>query len=365
MSLFGVFVETLEAVLPHPNADKLELGKLVGIGYQFVIEKGKYKPGDKVIYIPEDAICDEALLTKLNLVGKLAGAAKNRVKAIKLRGQVSQGIVASLNVLHEYGYHDPGEVNLTTGAKVNWADTLGVTKYDPEVQGGGGPNNPARTCSLPSGVHVYDLENSERYGDVVQQLLHSNVGVFVTEKLEGSHAILHSVVGEPLKVCTRRTTLESDESNWHTGIKNSRLEESLVKLREICKDKDATITLRGELIGPGVQSNIYGLSQHEVRIFDVQMNGQYVDSKLLFDVFVASGVFAKHQLVPLLFIGHLSEYLNGKSLREVSNGNTALTSKAVLREGIVVKPATEMSHPNLGRLVLKQRSPEYLAESKL
>ena len=75
----------------HPNADSLELAIIEG--YQAIIPKNKFKEGDKVIYIPEQAIVSEKILEEMNLTGRLAGKKANRVKAIKLRGIVSQGLI--------------------------------------------------------------------------------------------------------------------------------------------------------------------------------------------------------------------------------------------------------------------------------
>lgn len=90
MSSFKVTVERLE-IHPHPNADALELAQ-VGL-YRAVVPKGVYKSGEYAVYIPEQAILPPALIMELGLEGRLAGREKNRVKAIRLRGELSQGII--------------------------------------------------------------------------------------------------------------------------------------------------------------------------------------------------------------------------------------------------------------------------------
>ena len=59
----------------------------------------------------------------------------------------------------------------------------------------------------------------------------------------------------------------------------------------------------------------------------------------------------------------LREYLNGKTIRYASNGKSVLADTK--REGIVIKPLIEEFHPILHRLLIKQRSPEYLAGTDL
>lgn len=94
MSQFAVEVVVLDDVVPHPNADALDLA-VIG-GYRAVVKKGVFKKGDSVVYIPEDALVPEDILEHIGLTGRLAGKQKNRVKAIRLRGELSQGIVVRL-----------------------------------------------------------------------------------------------------------------------------------------------------------------------------------------------------------------------------------------------------------------------------
>ena len=90
MAVFESKVHALK-VEPHPNADRLELAA-VG-GFRCVVQKGAFKNGDLAAYIPEAAVCPEWLIKELGLEGRLAGSKHNRVKAVKLRGALSQGLV--------------------------------------------------------------------------------------------------------------------------------------------------------------------------------------------------------------------------------------------------------------------------------
>ena len=75
----------------HPDADLLELAR-IGDYYSIVL-KGQFQTGDTCAYIPEASIVPDSLIAKMGLEGKLAGRAHNRVRAIKLRGILSQGLV--------------------------------------------------------------------------------------------------------------------------------------------------------------------------------------------------------------------------------------------------------------------------------
>lgn len=114
MSAFEVLVEKVVNVEDHPNADRLSI--VTVRGYKCISSKvpdgaGGIKPryniGDLVVYIPEGAIVPEMLLkagfwdTEKNK-GILAGKNGDRVKAIKLRGVLSQGILFSVNMYDGY-----------------------------------------------------------------------------------------------------------------------------------------------------------------------------------------------------------------------------------------------------------------------
>jgi hypothetical protein len=154
MSEFRVPVVAIE-ISPHDNADALELAQ-VGL-YLSVVKKGQFKTGDLVAYIPEAAIVPEPLLLELGLnrrpdpanpgreIGGLAGGQYNRVKAIRLRGVVSQGIVYPARD----GWVEDQDV----------AEELGITKWEPKLpsnlQGRVRPFNPENQRWLVK----YDIEN--------------------------------------------------------------------------------------------------------------------------------------------------------------------------------------------------------------
>ena len=91
MAYFEVNVVKIDQIEDHPNADALELA-VIG-GYRAIVKLGDFKAGDLVVYIPEQSIVPQWLLERMGLEGRLAGKDKNRVKAIKLRGVLSQGLV--------------------------------------------------------------------------------------------------------------------------------------------------------------------------------------------------------------------------------------------------------------------------------
>ena len=77
MATWQVFKDRIE-IFPHPNAEKLELGK-IGT-YQVVVQKGIYTTGDEVVFVPEKSLLSGRILTEYQTY--LVGKDKNRVKAV-------------------------------------------------------------------------------------------------------------------------------------------------------------------------------------------------------------------------------------------------------------------------------------------
>lgn len=124
MSTLRVTAEVL-TVHEHPNADALELAQ-VGL-YRAVVAKGVYRTGETAVYIPEQSVLPEELIEELGLTGRLAGSRSDRVKAVRLRGELSQGIVCLPKAL--------AGVDLARAAAdgTDFAERLGITKWVPPI----------------------------------------------------------------------------------------------------------------------------------------------------------------------------------------------------------------------------------------
>jgi RNA ligase (TIGR02306 family) len=327
------------------------------MSYQFVIAKGSYHPGDLIVYFPIDSILPDPIIEAIGLTGKLAGPQKNRIKTVRLRGEISQGIVASPEALIPDWGNGSG---FTDGYDVT--DLLGVTKYEPPVI----PSQAGNLVPLPNLVSVYDIEGAERFGPQVDQYLIDSP-VMITEKLEGSHFAASIDASGDISVSQRRFRIEpvaGAEHDWH---KAARLSGLLDKLPHIKADLESrfgrsaeVITVRGEMIGPGIQGNYYKLPAQALRIFEIETDGQPVDVDTFLDL------VQRHQIeiVPVLAKDViLRDWLAGRNLAQASNGLSEI-NPALAREGIVIRPMREARSELLGRVIIKQRSPEYLAVSE-
>lgn len=339
MAFFGVTIETIEKVWDHPNADRLSLAKMKGLAFQFVIGKNQFQEGQKVLYFPIDAVLTQELIEKMGMVGKFSGKDKNRIKTLKLRQQISQGFVMPPEKLLT-----PEQMGLSSE---ELTDLLKVTKYEPPVTF----SKDGFLLELPEGCSKYDIEGADRFGQIVEILMDQEVVVF--EKMEGTN---HSVFkSEALFVNQRNNTIKEKENSTHSYWEVARK----TKLVEYMQ-KQNNMAIYSEFCGPSIQKNIYALKEGTLFVFDIKKDGKWVDFKTFQEEVEKLKKETGVSVAPILFVGKLKDYLQGKSIQEVSNGFSVVNPK-VLREGIVVKPVVEQYHQDIGRLIIKQRSPEYLS----
>lgn len=337
MAFFGVTLERIEKVWDHPNADRLSMAKVEGLAFQFVIGKNQFQCGESVLYFPLDSLVPESILQKMNMVGKLSGKNKNIIRTVKLRGELSQGLVFPATLLTQ-------EQSFLSSEEIT--SLLGVTKYEPPITMTPG----GILMDLPSGFSKYDIEGAERYGHIVELLMEQDV--VIMEKMEGTNFSTAKDRNHSIIVNQRANTIIEKEGVVNTYWKAAR-NSGLITVIETLNPLSA---IYGELCGPGIQKNIYNLKDHEIFVFDIKDSGKWMSWSAF------KSFSEKHSLktAPVLFVGKLKDFLNGKSVQEASNGKSIINPEA-LREGIVIKPVTEQFHSQLGRLIIKQRSPEYLA----
>lgn len=387
MAFFGVTIETIEEILPHPNADKLEICKLCNLSFQFIILKGMWKVADACLYFPIDSLVPEDVAVLLGVEGKLAGKKKNRIKTIRLRGIISQGIIAELSTLHaKYGdkkahrlynilhvlymkdlrdrktkdYIQERVAKLLAGA-------LGITKYEPPPTF----SKNARMISLPCGMSPYDIEGAERYQNVVDEMM-DKVCV-VTEKMEGSNwsCTIVPTESEPeVYVNTRRHALipidEGGEHIWWAVAKSQGLVEFVTGLAKVqSAEIGQPITLYGEMCGPRIQGNIYKFPTNQVYIFDIKIGTKWLSWDTF--SFLVETLYDSKWLVPVISQNlTLREWMtqqNATTIDEVSTGNSVFGE--FLREGIVIRTRDSIYIQGFGRALIKRRSSEYLAGTSI
>jgi RNA ligase (TIGR02306 family) len=307
-------IRTITDIQSIPDADSIEVVSIGG--WKVVSKKGEYKVGDMCVYCEIDSFLpilpQYEFLRKSSYKKMSDGTEGFRLKTIKLRGQVSQGLVLPITVL-------PGGRTLFDGMDVT--DVLGITKYEPPI-----PSNLSGQVKghFPSFLQKTDEERVQNLADVYP--FNRSLRFYVTEKLDGSSATFYFKDGV-FGVCSRNLELlETPDNTFWKVARHLKIEESLRELGQ-------NMCLQGELIGEGIQGNPYKIKGQTVKFFNAFNIDEY--RKLSFTEF--SNLMNKLNLetVPVLnenfnlpeIIDELLLFTEGKSLL---NPNTE-------REGLVIR----------------------------
>ena len=255
-------IRKIDAIGPIEGADAIEVAT-VG-GWKVVIKKGEFAVGDLAVYFEIDSWMPVDLapfLSKGKEPREFEGIKGERLRTVKLRGQISQGLLLPIeptcaNIVSE----------LFEGLDVSFP--LNIVKWEKAI--------PAQLAGLVKGNFPTQIPKTdqERVQNLTKEIEAAQGSVYeVTEKLEGSSMTCYLIDGE-FGVCSRNLDLKRDEKNafWQAAIR----EDIETKMRDT--GPDAQFAIQGELIGPGIQGNIYKLMFIEFRVFDVYniLSGEYL-----------------------------------------------------------------------------------------
>ncbi len=298
-------VQKIEKIEAIPNADKIEVASI--LGWKVVVGKGEFKEGDYCVYGEIDTVFPD------KPAFEFLRERKFRIKTIKLRGQISQGIIFPLNVLSNF-VPLYSILSLEKLQEINLDEFVGVTKYDSDTHDSSsnlsGPTN-TTLSKFPSFFPKTDQERIQNIFSKVLNLAQSQQDYDlyeVSEKLDGSSKIFFSKDGK-LRYCSRNYELRRPTTNkfvrktsrtalaflrkfykfpllfnfrfvksWHrefvslfSNIDTNPIEEGIIKkynLEKICI-LGRNLAFQGELIGPKIQGNKYQLDDYDWKIFDI------------------------------------------------------------------------------------------------
>lgn len=315
----------------HPNADRLELATV--LGWQIVVEKDLHKIGDLVVFIEIDTIVPD--LPEFEFLRN-----KNfRIKTIKLRGELSQGIVFPAKIVPP---HFEGD---------DITELLGIQKYEKPISQS---MKGVMRGNFPNFVPKTDEPRIQSVPDVLCEL--KNIVCYSTVKMDGTSATYLIRDGD-YQVCSRNISFkltDENESNVYVGLSKKYDLEN--KMRSLGKN----IAIQGEICGPGIQKNRMNLSEVDLfvfNVFDID-NVRYLDFGDAADVINMLGL----KMVPIVECFSF-DYKSIDCLLESAKGNYRGTNNR--REGIVIRPIKEMySRALRGRMSFKVVNNEYLLKDE-
>jgi RNA ligase (TIGR02306 family) len=318
-------IQRIKALAPIVGADAIE--KATVLGWQLVVKKGEFQVGDLAVYCEIDSLLpDRPEFEFLKARGM-------RIRTIRLRGEISQGICFPLSIL-------PEGAELVEGADVT--EVIVVGKYEPPI--------PASLSGImKGGFPGFIPKTDETRVQVMQEMLDKYAGTqcYVTEKLDGSSVTYYLQDGE-FGVCSRNLELyESAENSLWKVARSLQIEEKL-------RARGGNHALQGEIVGEGIQGNLYRLRGQTVfffNLFDITAY-RFLD----FAGFETAMQEMELQSVPVLDRAYT---LISDIPQLVALGTGRSTLSNVEREGVVIRPLTE-TRDLMGRVSFKAISPEFL-----
>jgi len=371
-------IQKINLVEPIPGADAIE--KIGVLGWELVSKKDDFKIGSSCVYVEIDAVLPDRPEFEFMRPRKF------KIKTIKLRGQISQGIAFPLSIITDA---HPGYDLSKLKEDDDVTELLGIIKWDPEQESIEVEKEPVfndknrfvraykkykylltkrvkKLLGIPTNNNKSDFPDYVPKTDEtrVQTMyrgldMHQGKKAYITEKLEGSsttYVIIRSkgnfikrlITKQPMRfiVCSRNRAVNNQIDDRWVIAKRYGLEKKMSARR-------MNYAIQGELIGPKIQGNIYELSEKDFRMY-LAYN---IDESRYFTLDELQGLADELgiQFVPLLETGHIV-HTDIKAYVEMSLGNSKLNPNKK-REGIVIRLEDE-------NFSFKSINPEYLLSQK-
>lgn len=243
-------IQQIADIQKHENADNLEVATI--LGWQCVVQKGQFEIGQTIVWIEIDAWVPHALapfLSKGKEPREYKGIQGERLRTVKLRGQLSQGLVLPLNPATRFFQIDD-----------DVSEVLGITKWERDI--------PAQLRgqalgNFPSFLRKTDQERAQNLGREVEKARAADEIFEVTLKLDGTSFTAYHKDGET-GFCSRNLELKKeDASSVYAQVF------AKYKLDDGLKATGQNIAIQGEIMGPGVQGNREGLTEPTLFVFDI------------------------------------------------------------------------------------------------
>jgi RNA ligase (TIGR02306 family) len=245
-------IRKISNLSPIDGADKIEVATIDG--WKVVVAKDvEHKVGDLVVYCEVDSFLpikpEFEFLRKSSYKKMSDGTEGFRLRTIRLRGVVSQGLVLPLSII-EY-------TNVEFEVGMDVTRLLGIVKYEPPI--------PAELAGKVKGLFPYFLRKTdeERIQNLSSEyeLFKENI-FYVTEKLDGSSATFYLNNGV-FGVCSRNLELLETEGNTFWRVARE------LDLENRLREYGHNLSIQGELIGEGIQGNPYKIKGQTVRFFNL------------------------------------------------------------------------------------------------
>jgi RNA ligase (TIGR02306 family) len=330
-------IQVIKELSPINGADAILCAKV--LGWECVVRKSEFSVNDKCVYFEIDSVLP---ISSWNDHLRREADKKLRVKTIRLRGQLSQGLALPLSIL-PVGEYEVG---------MDVTSLIGVEKYEPVV--------PAHLSGMvkgnfPSFLHKTDEVRLQSEPNVLSEAISKGLMLIGTLKMDGTSFTAYRR-DDSFGVCSRNLDLKetADNAHWRMARK--------LKIEEILRSENANLCIQGEMVGPGIQSNRMGLKETDLylfNLFDID-TGKYLSRHQLCQF------AAKHNLKVVKQVQQIDLFISNPSVKDLLDiANELNYDNNTSAEGIVWRSACETYSDVLkGRLSFKTISNRFLEKYK-
>jgi RNA ligase (TIGR02306 family) len=330
-------VQEVADIQPIEGADRIEVATI--LGWKVVVKKDEFKVGDKCIYLEIDSLIPIKPWSQF-LEDKNKPGTPVRLRTVKLRKQISQGLVVPFEILEEYigGRYKTFDI----GADVT--EIMGIEKYEPPI--------PASLAGKVRGIFPAIVPKTD------ETRIQSEPGLIAefqgkmcvwTVKCDGTSGSYMNIEGDH-HVCSRNLSLQDDGKNTYWAMYHQ------YALEEILNDM-GDFAIQGEVVGEGIQKNRMGLKGHHLMVFNIYdiRAGRIVSHERTVEMCKQYGL----EMVPVykqaIFDQTIEEVIEEATRCKYPNGS--------LGEGYVIRPVEPFYSEVLsGRASFKVINNKYLAK---
>ena len=332
-------IQVIKELSPINGADAILCAKV--LGWECVVKKSEFQVGDRCIYFEIDSVLP---IAQWNDHLRKEPTKPLRIKTIRLRGTLSQGLAMPMSIIPTGEYEVGQDVT----------ELVGVTKYEPVV--------PAHLSGMAKGnfpafLHKTDETRLQSEPRVLDEAISKGLVLVGTLKMDGTSFTAYRRDDE-FGVCSRNLDLKETEDNAHWRMARK------LKLEEILRSEPSNLSIQGEIVGPSIQANRLGLSESKLylfNLFDID-TGKYLSHTEL------SAFAEKHGLkvVPTVYRLDFGGVVGPRDVNHLLNiANNLNYDNGTPAEGIVWRSMCETHSDVLkGRLSFKTISNRYLEKYK-
>lgn len=353
-------VQKIISTEPIEGADRIEIARV--LGWQCVTQKSNnFKSGDLVCYFEIDSLLPLST-PQFAFLRKKPEETHGRIKTIKLKGKIAQGLILPLDLITEVLHTQTGgNTPIVYNEGDDLTEALNILKWEPDTSNFG----EGAIGGFPSFISKTDETRIQALPQILDQ--YRGIIMYSTEKLDGASTTIFYLPRDYPGIPTRYLDGNKDQFIFGVTSRNLCLAPSTDNkfwmavrkqgIEEKLRAANTPIILQGELIGPGVQSNKLKLNDLDIRFFNVRVPGIEVD------ILGLSQMQATLKSIDLKSVPIIdSEFKLDHSVDQLVAMATRKSSinSETWCEGLVFRPTIPTQDPELGRLSFKAINPEFL-----